>query len=548
MLTGEALPTKSPAEGRGKMSRQEYLATLRRPSTLEVARITARQIQKEREVHGKHHRHTAEEDGAATKIQKAYRGHRERRQLEGLTLDPSSRWTETLKELRHRCTTASQWQTSEPVADGRALSPSDRARHNWRRVAWVAENASAGESGSPEANDSMLMDLRYFLEMTDTQHRYGANLQVYHADWKRSQTKQNFFTWLDHGEGSDLDLAGCSREKLERERIRYLSREERRDYLVHVDTEGRLRWQKNGDLVTTSGELYRDSIQGIVAKDSSIPAWAYEQDDAFDRIIASPFDDDETRTRTITITTTATATSNSSNNNDNNTLHNRQEKSEKKRTSLRVSPATILNRLLRATIRPGTWIYVVDTLGRLYVGIKTSGTFQHASFLSGARILSAGSIGVEAGQLTYLAPLSGHYTPTTRSFRRFVERVGDQGADLSQLRVSRAYEVLVGMECYGKAREGLEYFGRFPHRDRPDGRQHQQQEAEEEEEGEGPEDGSKWYGRRRKGTLPAARVHAVNASAADFVEQRWDSKHEQKAGLRRLLGDLHLKGRRQSGD
>ncbi|RMX98456.1 hypothetical protein D0867_12431 [Hortaea werneckii] len=467
-------------------------------------------IQKEREINDKYHKHTAEENEAATRIQKAYRGHRERRQLEGLTLDPSSRWTEALKELKYRSVTASQWQSSKPVSDSRSPSPSDQARHNWRRAAWVAEHASAGEFGTPEANNSMLMDLRYFLEMTDTQHRYGANLQVYHAEWKRSQTKQNFFSWLDHGEGSHLDLPGCSREKLERERIRYLSREERKDYLVRIDVEGKLRWRKNDELITTSGELYRDSIQGIVAKDSSTPAWAYEQDDLLDPSNTSSQNDDEASAHTSTTTTTTTTSI------SNPTRPDHLEKTKKKKKRhLHVSPATLLNHLLRASVKPGTWIYVVDTLSNLYIGIKTSGAFQHASFLSGARILSAGSIGIEAGQLTYLSPLSGHYRPTTRSFRRFVERLGDQGTDLRELRVSRAYEVL-------------------------------RQEEEEEEEGEKVEGGGKRHGgRRRKGTLPAERVHAVNASAADFVEQRWDSEHEQKAGLRRLLGDLHLTGRQR---
>ncbi|RMY63460.1 hypothetical protein D0863_10527 [Hortaea werneckii] len=526
------------------MSRQEYLATLRRPSTLEVARITEKQIQKERGINDKYHKHTAEENEAATRIQKAYRGHRERRQLEGLTLDPSSRWTEALKELKYRSVTASQWQTSQPVSDSRSPSPSDQARHNWRRAAWVAEHASAGESGTPEANNSMLMDLRYFLEMTDTQHRYGANLQVYHAEWKRSQTKQNFFLWLDHGEGSHLDLPGCSREKLERERIRYLSREERKDYLVRIDGDGKLRWRKNDELITTSGELYRDSIQGIVAKDSSTPAWAYEQDDLLDPPnTSSPDDDDEASTQTSS--TTATSISNPPRP-DHLEKTTTTAKKKKRKPHLHVSPATLLNHLLRASVKPGTWIYVVDTLSKLYIGIKTSGAFQHASFLSGARILSAGSIGIDAGQLTYLSPLSGHYRPTTRSFRRFVERLGDQGVDLTELRVSRAYEVLVGMECYGKAREGLEFFGgRGSHLDH-DRHRHQRQEEDEKEEGEKVEGGSKRYGRRRrKGTLPADRVHAVNASAADFVEQRWDSEHEQKAGLRRLLGDLHLTGRQR---
>ena len=98
---------------------------------------------------------------------------------------------------------------------------------------------------------------------------------------------------------------------------------------------------------------------------------------------------------------------------------------------------------------------MTDTLNRLYIGIKSSGAFQHASFLSGARIRSAGSIGVQDGKLTYLSPLSGHYRPTTKSFRTFIESLEDEGADLSALKVSGAYKVLRGMEFYGRTKKGL---------------------------------------------------------------------------------------------
>ena len=36
---------------------------------------------------------------------------------------------------------------------------------------------------------------------------------------------------------------------------------------IHVDEEGKLRWQKNDELITTSVERYRDSMSGIVAKE-----------------------------------------------------------------------------------------------------------------------------------------------------------------------------------------------------------------------------------------------------------------------------------------
>jgi hypothetical protein len=87
--------------------------------------------------------------------------------------------------------------------------------------------------------------------------------------------------------------------------------------------------------------------------------------------------------------------------------------------------------------------------------MKNSGTFQHASFLSGARIRSAGSIGVHNGYLSYLSPLSGHYRPTTKSFKTFVKGLEDEGVDLSALKVSGAYKVLRSMEFYGKTKKGF---------------------------------------------------------------------------------------------
>lgn len=107
------------------------------------------------------------------------------------------------------------------------------------------------------------MGLQYFLEMVDLKHRYGANLRVYHEEWKKADTNENFFYWLDHGEGRLVDIDACPREQLEREQVRYLTREERQYYLVTVDHDGRLCWAKNGARIDTS-ERFRDSIHGIV--------------------------------------------------------------------------------------------------------------------------------------------------------------------------------------------------------------------------------------------------------------------------------------------
>jgi hypothetical protein len=120
-----------------------------------------------------------------------------------------------------------------------------------------------------------MMDLQYFLEMVDQKHRYGSSLRKYHNYWKSQPTSQNFFYWLDHGEGKDVELPECSRKRLDKEQVRYLSREERLHYLVTVDDEGRLRWAKNGERVWTKDALYKDSIKGIVPIDDRAPKFQY---------------------------------------------------------------------------------------------------------------------------------------------------------------------------------------------------------------------------------------------------------------------------------
>lgn len=101
----------------------------------------------------------------------------------------------------------------------------------------------------------------------------GSNLRKYHAEWKNSNTRENFFYWLDYGGGRDISLESCPRERLDKEQVRYLNREERMNYLVMVDEEGRLCWEKNGLRVDTTAE-WRDSVNGIVPMGDETPAFS----------------------------------------------------------------------------------------------------------------------------------------------------------------------------------------------------------------------------------------------------------------------------------
>lgn len=115
------------------------------------------------------------------------------------------------------------------------------------------------------------MDLQYFLEMVDVKHRHGSNLRAYHSVWKDSPSNQNFFYWLDYGEGKDVDLEHRPRGRLEKEQIRYLSPEERLKYMVKVDENGMFRWVKNDELVETDNKRFKDSIHGVVRIDDRTP-------------------------------------------------------------------------------------------------------------------------------------------------------------------------------------------------------------------------------------------------------------------------------------
>lgn len=290
------------------------------------------------------------------------------------------------------------------------------------------------------------MDLQYFLEMVDHKHRYGSSLRKYHAVWKQADTDQNFFYWLDHGDGKEVELEECSRERLDKEQVRYLSREERYQYLVKIrKTDGKLIWAKNGEEVWTKDELYRDSVRGIVPTDDPAPTWKHNvkteyHDSSSGSESESDRDDEKKQEQKSGLEGERYV---------NEDFHRASGPAKLKH----VSAGFFFNHMVRQSLKKGhKWIFVADTSFRLYIGYKQSGAFQHSSFLHGARILSAGLIKVKRGELHRLSPLSGHYRPPAANFRAFVHDLENEGCDMSHVSISRSYAMLVGLEGYVKTR------------------------------------------------------------------------------------------------
>lgn len=167
-------------------------------------------------------------------------------------------------------TDSSKRPTASPAATGRPSesAPADASSTSRSRF---LHSFPILHHGVPSEKMAKMMDQRYFLEMVDLKHRHGSNLRKYHNYWKNCPSTQNFFYWLDHGEGKDLDLPECPRAKLEHQQVRYLSRDERLNYLVTVDQAGLFRWAKNNELVCTDSTRFKDSLKGVVPIDEDAP-------------------------------------------------------------------------------------------------------------------------------------------------------------------------------------------------------------------------------------------------------------------------------------
>lgn len=410
--------------------------------------------------------------------------------MSGLGIDADTRWTHALREARFRELTKPRPRSefgdtieAGNLQDNDAGVRSTVARFNWRKAAIVARRAgwdedSASASCSDESIGSLrsnldeeqrnaakkrrewskanmtkttqIMGLQYFLEMVDQKHRYGSNLRTYHAEWKKSDTHENFFYWLDFGDGRSVELEACPRDRLEREQVRYLSREERQFYLVKIDTLGRLCWAKNGARIDTT-EDWKDSIQGIVTRGDPTPAYkpggtpnrqkSGEGGGGTSSDSGAEASDSELEAARAAKYANPTL----------------DEANGIEKVG-HVSAASIFNKMLRRSVRKNTWIFVADTSFRMYVGIKDSGAFQHSSFLQGGRISAAGLIKIKNGRLKSLSPLSGHYRPPAANFRVFVKSLKDMGVDMSHVSISKSYAVLVGLEIYVRTRQNSKRF------------------------------------------------------------------------------------------
>ena len=136
-------------------SHKEYLDTLVPPSNAEMENISRVQEKKENEVMlkrvGESGLNEEERRKAAIAIQRNYRGHRERRMLNGMSLDPTTRWVEAIKEAQYRKLTEPRAR-NRPALDGvDGDRTTSTARQNWKKIGLITRRAGGDEDSDEES-------------------------------------------------------------------------------------------------------------------------------------------------------------------------------------------------------------------------------------------------------------------------------------------------------------------------------------------------------------------------------------------------------------
>jgi len=253
-------------------------------------------------------------------------------------------------------------------------------------------------------------------------------LKPYLRRWLLSDTSQNFFHWLEHGDGRSLDLEERPRRILEKQRVKYCTPAER-DYLeVVVGNDGLLRYKIEAQLVDTGSEtLYQPGVD----TNEDEPLDGCDQEEAEElAALREQGSDEDSPVRWVV----------------------RQGGMEKCLDSCEIQDTP---KSSGGGDEKNRWIYVLDMQNRLYINQKLPGRFHHSSFVCGEPLRAAGSISVVSGRISIITAWSGHYRPSHEAFAYVIRYLHDRGVDMSQVRQYFSKSEIPGLKKASRSTKSL---------------------------------------------------------------------------------------------
>eukprot|EP00951_Prasinocladus_malaysianus_P016453 scaffold128259_cov39-Prasinocladus_malaysianus.AAC.1 len=175
-----------------------------------------------------------------------------------------------LKCRKSKPTTDASFFVTEPQTDGR-MGCGSRTQALLRQAVNKLKKLGKGCDGVPLDQCVFLLP-DHWLEVFDPGHR--CHLKPYYRHWLSSDTRDNFYDWLDNGEGRHLDLEERPRRILMRQRVRYCSPDERDFLEVVVEEDGLLRY-KAGRVLVETGPMEVPELE----EESPLPT-GFDQDEA----------------------------------------------------------------------------------------------------------------------------------------------------------------------------------------------------------------------------------------------------------------------------
>ncbi|CAA0842945.1 IQ calmodulin-binding motif family protein [Striga hermonthica] len=185
---------------------------------------------------------------AAVKVQKVFRGHVDRRKLADSAVLDGQNWWQALDFAKLNISTTSFYKKPETAAS------------RWNRVGSNASKVGKGLSLDAKAQKLIF---EHWIEAIDPKHRYGKNLYLYFEEWRKSDSEQPFFYWLDLGDGKEVDLQDCPKSKLQNQCIKYLGPVERENYEYSV-VGGKILHKLTGEpLDTNQGSTWNIFVMSV---------------------------------------------------------------------------------------------------------------------------------------------------------------------------------------------------------------------------------------------------------------------------------------------